>query len=97
VQHAVVVLRARGPIERDMPAYTLRGYRLHWTVAGKEDGRIVSEGELALPMLAPGTTWSTRVEWPVPTQDYLLTFRLLRPAGFMVLERVYDAQGNPLP
>ena len=97
VQHAVVVLRARGPIERDMPAYTLRGYRLHWTVAGKKDGRIVSEGELALPMLAPGTTWSARVEWPVPTQDYLLTFRLLRPAGFMVLERVYDAQGNPLP
>ena len=32
-QRATVVLRARGPVERDLPAYTLQGYRLAWTVA----------------------------------------------------------------
>jgi hypothetical protein len=96
-KHAVVALRTRGPIERDMPAYTVRGYRLSWTVARKKDGSLISEGDLVLPTLAPGMTWSTRLEWPAPTEDYLLTLRLVRPTGFIVLERVYDGRSNPFP
>jgi beta-glucuronidase len=94
---AEVVLRTRGPLEDDMPAYTLRGYRLHWVVSGSADGSLLSEREVALPTLAPGTTWSAPVEWPAPVEDYVLTVRLVRPTGFVVLERAYDSRGNPRP
>jgi hypothetical protein len=96
LQSAAVTLRTRGPIDRDMPVYTLRAYKLHWQVAARNDHRIMSQGELALPMLAPGTTWSTQLKWPMPVEDYLLTLSIIRPTGFPILERTYDAHGNPL-
>jgi beta-glucuronidase len=96
LQSAVVTLRTRGPVDRDMPVYTLRAYKLHWQVAARNDHGILSQGTRALPILAPGTTWSTQLEWPMPIEDYILTLSIIRPTGFTVLERSYDAGGNPL-
>jgi beta-glucuronidase len=93
-QRATVVLRARGPVERDLPAYTLQGYKLAWTVAAPDSQRVFAQGVIALPTLPPGTTWSGTVEWTAPKADDRLTLRLLRPTGFAVLEHTYDAHGE---
>jgi len=94
VQEAEIVLRTRGPIDSDMPVYTLRQYRLHWSVTGVEGQPLLARGALSLPTLGPGTTWSTRITWPMPTVISSLTLRIVRPTGFIVLARAYDLQGH---
>jgi Glycosyl hydrolases family 2, TIM barrel domain/Glycosyl hydrolases family 2, sugar binding domain/Glycosyl hydrolases family 2 len=93
-QRATVVLRARGPVERDLPAYTLRDYRLAWAVAAPGGQPVFAQGVLPLPTLPPGTTWSGALEWAVPAADYRLTLRLLRPTGVAAVEHTYDAHGR---
>jgi hypothetical protein len=93
-QRAAVVLRTRGPLEADLPAYTLQGYRLEWKLTGADDQRVFAQGVMTLPTLPPATTWSGTIEWTVPKADYRLILRLLRPTGFAVLEHVYDAHGE---
>ena len=94
---AIVALRTRGPVEVDMPAYTLRGYRLHWAVTSPDGETVFSEGDVSLPTLEPGSQWSGQVEWTVPRAEYVLTVRVVRPTGFTAIERTYDAQGERLP
>jgi len=65
---ATVALRTRGPLEEDMPAYTLREYNLHWAVTSPDGKETFSEGGIPLPTLAPATTWSGEVEWTVDAQ-----------------------------
>jgi beta-glucuronidase len=96
-QRATVDLRTRGPVAADMPAYTLRGYGLHWTVASPKGDKTFSAAELPLPTLAPATGWSCKLDWPVPPADYRLTLRIVRPTGFAVVERTYNPQGEVLP
>jgi hypothetical protein len=93
-RRATVVLRVRGPGARDLPAYTLQGYRLAWTVTAPEGQRVFAQGIIPLPTLPPGTTWSGEVEWIAPTADYQLILQLLRPTGFTVLEHIYNAHGE---
>jgi beta-glucuronidase len=93
-QRATVTLRARGPVDRDLPAYTLAGYRLEWMVAAAGGQPILAQGVLPLPSLAPGTTWSGNLDWAVPAADSWLTLRLRRPTGSAVLEHTYDAHGR---
>jgi beta-glucuronidase len=94
---ATVVLRTRGPIEEDLPAYTLRGYSLQWTVTSADSREMFAEGDLAMPTLEPGASWEGEVEWSDPGEEYLLTLSIVRPTGFAVLERTYDAHGEPYP
>jgi len=96
-QSATVALRTRGPVEVDMPAYTLRGYRLYWAVTSLDGETVFSEGDVSLPTLEPGSQWSGQVEWTVPGAQYALTVSVVRPTGFTVTERTYDAQGKLLP
>jgi hypothetical protein len=93
-QRATVTLLVRGPVERDLPAYTLREYRLAWAVTAPDSQQVFAQGALALPVLSPGTTWSGILEWAVPGADYRLTLRLLRPTGFAVLEHTYNVHGR---
>ena len=92
---ATVVLRTRGPIEEDLPAYTLRGYSLQWTVTSADSREMFAEGDLAMPALEPGARWEGEVEWSDPGEEYVLTLSIVRPTGFAVLERKYDAHGEP--
>jgi hypothetical protein len=96
-QSATMNLHTRGPVEQDMPAYTLRGYSLHWAVTSPEGDETFSEGDLPLPTLAPAATWSGQVEWDVPDESYVLTVSIVRPTGFSVIERSYNSQGELLP
>jgi Glycosyl hydrolases family 2, TIM barrel domain/Glycosyl hydrolases family 2, sugar binding domain/Glycosyl hydrolases family 2 len=93
-QRATVTLRARGPVERDLPAYTLRGYRLAWAVAAPGGQPVFAQGVLPLPTLPPGTTWSGALKWAAPAADHRLTLRLLHPTGVAALEHTYDAHGR---
>jgi beta-glucuronidase len=92
-----VALHTRGPVEVDMPAYTLRGYSIHWVLTSPDGATKFSEGNVALPTLAPAATWSGDVQWAVPAQGYVLTVSIIRPTGFTVIERTYDASGKLIP
>ena len=93
---AMVSLRARGPIETDMPAYTLRGYRLRWLIVSRLGDTSYSGGDLQLPTLAPGAVWSGDLEWAVPGGEYTLTLSIIRPTGSTVIERSYNSQDELL-
>jgi beta-glucuronidase len=95
VHSAMIALRTRGPVEEDMPAYTLRGYSLHWAVTSPAGEQTFSEGDLVLPTLEPGVEWVGEVQWPEPELEYVLTVSILRPTGFAAIERTYDALGEP--
>jgi hypothetical protein len=90
---AVVTLRARGPLEEDMPVYTLRGYSLRWAVTSAESRDAWSEGDLPVPTLKPGNKWAGELMWAAPKGEYVLTVRVVRPTGFTVIERAYDSAG----
>ncbi len=91
---ATIEFKTRGPLEQDMPVYTLRGYRLHWEVVNRDGSTVLAEGELSLPTLPPTSSWVARMEWTVPEDDFILQFAILRPTGFAVVERAYNAQGE---
>jgi hypothetical protein len=95
-RRVTVTLRTRGPVEKDLPAYTLRGYRLHWAVTSPEGSQAFAEDDLTLPTLTPGSEWVGEVEWAVPRADHILTLRIVRPTGSSVIERSYDAYGSAL-
>jgi beta-glucuronidase len=94
VRSAEVTLRCRGP--GDMPSYILREYGLHWALTSPGGEETFAEGEVALPMLEPGTKWTGSVEWTEPQTEYVLTLSIIRPTGFSVIERSYDATGAML-
>jgi beta-glucuronidase len=94
IQTAEVALQARGPVDADMPAYTLRHYKLGWIVTAVATQEILAQGDLVFPTLIPGTAWSAAIEWPMAREEYTFTLRIIRPTGFIVLECSYDAEGN---
>jgi hypothetical protein len=84
-------------VEVDMPAYTLRGYTLHWALTSLDGSTKFSEGDVPLPTLAPASQWSGEISFTVPAADYILTVSIIRPTGFSVTEVSYDAQGEQIP
>jgi beta-glucuronidase len=94
---AMITVHTRGPIDVDMPVYTLRGYTLHWAVTSQDESSIVSEGEVSLPTLSPGTKWSGNLTITVPAEDYIVKVSIIRPTGFFVIERSYDTLGEQIP
>ncbi len=91
---AAVNLHTRGPVEVDMPAYTLREYSLHWAVTTPDGSKIFSEGDLDLPTLAPASEWLGDILFNIPAEKYILTLRVMRPTGYSVIEHSYDAEGK---
>jgi hypothetical protein len=94
---ATVSLHTHGPIDVDMPAYTLRGYTLHWAVTSPDGSTMFSEGDVSLPTLAPASQWSGEIPLTEPAADYIVTVSIIRPTGFSVTESSYDAQGGQIP
>jgi len=94
---ATVSLLTRGPIDVDMPAYTLRGYTLHWAVTSPDGSTKFSKGDVSLAMLAPASQWSGEIPLTVPAADYVVTVSIIRPTGFSVTECSYNAQGEQIP
>jgi hypothetical protein len=94
---AIVALHTRGPVDVDMPAYTLRAYSLHWAVTSPDGSMKFSEGEVFLPTLAPASQWSGEIELAVPTEKYIVTVSIVRPTGYLVMERSYNMNGDLIP
>jgi beta-glucuronidase len=94
---ATVALHTRGPVEMDMPAYTLREYELHWAVKSPKCTRTFSEGNISMPTLTPGTRWSVDITFIIPDEKYIIAVSIVRPTGFSVTDRSYDSNGNPIP
>jgi len=90
-------LHTRGPIEVDMPAYTLRGYTLHWAVTSPDVITKFSEGDISLPTLPPASQWSGEIPLDVPAVDYVVTVSIIRPTGFNVIEHSIDEKGEQIP
>lgn len=80
-----VAIKSRGPIETEMPAYTLEGYTLHWEIL--ESKLLLTGGDLEIPTLQPGESWRGSLTWTVPEeQPFTLTLQIARPTGFVCLE-----------
>lgn len=94
---ATVALHTRGPVDVDMPSYTIRGYSLHWAVTSLDSSTKFSEGDIHLPTLAPASQWSGEIEFTAPTEEYIITLSIIRPTGYRVAERTYDAKGELIP
>lgn len=74
----VVTMQSR----RRLPAYVIVGYRLRWIVHGYED-LPMEQGEVALPVLEPGTEFSARFS-PKERNFRHIQVDVLRPTGFSV-------------
>lgn len=96
-QTATILLHTRGPIEVDMPVYTLRGYTLHWAVTSPDGKAVFSDGDVSLPTLPPASQWSGDIPFLIPATDYIVTVSIIRPTGFSVTDRSYNSQGDPVP
>jgi beta-glucuronidase len=94
---ATISMYTRGPVETDLPAYTLRGYKLHWRLSSPDELTEFSAGDLALPTLAPAAEWTGEIPLVVPQSDIILTISFVRPTGYTVIERSYNAKGEFLP
>ena len=82
-----VTLHSRGPINTDMPVYTLRGYSLHWVVTSRGGSTKYSQGDVPLPTLSPASQWTNVIPFDVPSNEYILTISIIRPTGYSVIER----------
>jgi beta-galactosidase/beta-glucuronidase len=94
---ATVALHTRGPVDADMPAYTLRGYVLNWAVTSTDGSASFSKGKVALPILTPASQWTGDIEFTPPADEYVIKVSILRPTGYEVIERSYSAKGELLP
>jgi beta-galactosidase/beta-glucuronidase len=90
---ATVALHTRGPIDEDMPAYTLRDYSLHWATTSPDGSRKFSEGDISLPTLSPGSQWTGEIEFSGPTEEYIMTVSIIRPTGYSVIKHSYTSDG----
>lgn len=92
-----VALHTRGPVDVDLPAYTLRGYKLHWSATSPDGSLKFSEGNILLPILAPAAQWSGEIPLILTATDYIITLSIIRPTGHGVIERSYNAKGELIP
>jgi beta-glucuronidase len=91
---ATVALHTRGPIDVDMPVYTLRDYSLQWRVTSPDGSTRFSEGQIPLPTLSPDSDWSAEIEFTAPAEEYIITVSIIRPTGYSVIERSYTSDGK---
>lgn len=85
-----VSLRTRGPVDIDLPAYTLRNYRVNWELSSPDGSRISTYGEIGLPVLSPGSSHKLTIKTIRPPKGYRLRLNVLRPTGFAAIEREFE-------
>jgi hypothetical protein len=92
-----VSLQTRGPVEQDLPGYTLRDYRLAWESLCSAGAPSGNRGQVELPLLPPGSKYKVEIVMPRPTKDTRLHLSVIRPTGFTVNERrlLVHNHGNP--
>ena len=86
-----VKLHTRGPLETDLPAYTLRNYRITWEILSPAGKPLDLRGEAELPVLPPGTKYNLAIEIPRLEKRSELHISVIRPTGFIVIDRRFNA------
>ncbi len=94
---ATILLHTRGPIDVDMPVYTLRGYSLHWQITSPDHTQLFSEGDVPLPTLAPASEWTGELQFAIPDEEYVMILSIMRPTGFSVMDYSYNSKGELIP
>jgi beta-galactosidase/beta-glucuronidase len=94
---ATVNLHTRGPVDVDMPAYTLRDYSLHWALTSPGGSTNFAQGYVPLPTLTPASKWSGEFEFTVPAQEYIIKVSIIRSTGYSVIECSYSEKGELIP
>lgn len=84
-----VKLHTRGPLEIDLPAYTLRNYRIAWEFLSPAGKPLNLRGEVHLPVLLPGTFYHLNIEVPSWVKKNKLHISVIRPTGFIVIDQCY--------
>ncbi len=87
---AAISLHARGPVQLEMPVYTLRGYSLRWTVKPHNSAETFAEGAIDLPNLAPGEHWLGEITWEAFSEDAVLMISMVRHTGFEILHQTFE-------
>lgn len=78
----------------EIPSYTLRGYRVHYTVKNPTDGSTITSGEIAVPDLAPDSPpWTAPV--PGAAEGHLIEASLFTPTGYCVIETEENKNQTP--
>ncbi len=75
-----------------MPAYALRGQRLQWAVAPRDESPVPACGGFPPPTLAPGEAWSGEGTWSKVGETCVLKLAVVRPTGLAVIERSYTVE-----
>jgi beta-glucuronidase len=91
---ATVALHTRGPIDVDMPVYTLRSYSLQWRLTSPDGSVRFSEGQIPMPTLSPASEWLAEIEFTAPAEEYIITVSIVRPTGYSVIQRSYTSDGK---
>jgi beta-glucuronidase len=84
-----VSLCTRGPVEEDLPAYTLWKYRLVWELRSRTGQALDQRGDAALPILPPGTAYDVPIDMLRPAPGSQLRVSVIRPNGFSVIDRQF--------
>jgi hypothetical protein len=87
---AAISLHARGLVEVEMPAYTLRGYTIQWAITSADGAQTFAQGVVDLPTLAPAEAWSGEITWDASNGAAVLHLSIMRPTGFSVLDQVVE-------
>lgn len=73
---------------KQIPAYILKDYRLHWIVYGDQQIPL-EEGTMALPELKPGDDFSHRSKIVTPHPEKIVV-NIMRPTGFSVMGKTIN-------
>ncbi|MBE3036430.1 MAG: beta galactosidase jelly roll domain-containing protein [Candidatus Atribacteria bacterium] len=92
-----VTLRVRGPVQSDMPSYSIEGYALHWEVMDLAQEMSYSKGDVQIPGLVPAQDWIGVIDWVVPKNDsFLLKLIVIRSTGFECIEKIMEFRNGLL-
>lgn len=75
----------------DLPAYTLRAYRLLWTASDRHD-RPLGAGSRVLPDLPPGSSQWEEVAWPASDEPARIRVEVFRPTGYSVIDEEWAVE-----
>lgn len=82
-----IALRRRGPIEVDLPVYTLCNYRINWELMSSTGKSPNKRGEAELPVLPSGINYDLCIDVPWLVERCKLHIAVFRPTGFVVSYR----------
>lgn len=85
---STITLTPRSAVATDMPAYTMKGYKLAWRIYDNSNN-LMDGGVTDIPQLSPGASaWTVYVGWTVPAGGALrMQVTVITPVEYEVYEQ----------